>query len=113
MLNTRQLSMDIKYVSERCRELRKKANKSQYENSLKDAEAKLSEMDIDEKKLRSAFNKAKRLLKSGTLKNQKAIVEQYVKQVIIYKDKITVEYNISGTYTVKEEIQRKNRIAKI
>ena len=33
MLNTRQLSMDIKYVSERCRELRKKANKSQYDLS--------------------------------------------------------------------------------
>lgn len=82
------------------------ANKSQYENSLKDAESKLSEMAIDEKKLRSAFNKAKRLLKSGTLINQKAIVEQYVKQVIIYKDKITVEYNISGTYTVKEELPR-------
>ena len=28
MLNTRQLSMDIEYVSDRCRELRKKAKKS-------------------------------------------------------------------------------------
>ena len=33
MLNTRQLSMDVNYVSDRCRELRKKANKSQYDLS--------------------------------------------------------------------------------
>lgn len=33
MLNTRQLSMDIKYVSEQCRQFRKKANKSQYDLS--------------------------------------------------------------------------------
>ena len=33
MLNTSQLSLDVKYVSDRCRELRKKANKSQYDLS--------------------------------------------------------------------------------
>ena len=33
MLNTRQLSMDVTYVSEQCRELRKKAGKSQYDMS--------------------------------------------------------------------------------
>lgn len=33
MLNTRQLSMDVKYVSKRCRELRKKADISQYDLS--------------------------------------------------------------------------------
>ena len=33
MLNTRQLSMDIKFISDRCRELRKTAKKSQYDMS--------------------------------------------------------------------------------
>ena len=33
VLNTRQLSMDVKYVSDRCRELRKSASKSQYDMS--------------------------------------------------------------------------------
>ena len=33
MLITRQLSMDVKYVSDRCRELRKSASKSQYDMS--------------------------------------------------------------------------------
>ena len=46
------------------------------------------------------------MLGSGTLKNRKAIVQQYVKEVRIYKDRVIVEYNISGTYTVKEEISR-------
>ena len=32
-MNTSQLSNDVKYVSERCREFRKKANKSQYDLS--------------------------------------------------------------------------------
>ena len=58
-------------------------------------------MSIDADKLKSAFNKAKRMLK-----NRKAIVQQYVKEVVIFKDKIAVEYNISGTYTVKEELPR-------
>ena len=63
-------------------------------------------MHIDTNKLKSAFNKAKRMLKDGTLKNRKAIVQQYVKEIVVYKDKITVEYNISGTYTVTEELSR-------
>lgn len=33
MLNTKQLSDDVEYVSERCREFRKKTNKSQYDLS--------------------------------------------------------------------------------
>jgi hypothetical protein len=82
------------------------STKAQLQESLSEAERKLSEMHIDTDKLKSAFNKAKRMLKDGTLKNRKAIVQQYVKEVIIYKDKILVEYNISGTYTVKEELPR-------
>lgn len=83
------------------------STKAKLQESLSEIERKLSEMNIDAKKLKYAFNKAKQMLKSGTLKNQKAIVQQYVKEVVIYKDKITVEYNISGAYTVKEEIPRK------
>lgn len=33
MLNTRQLSSDVQYVSDRCREFRKRAGKSQYDLS--------------------------------------------------------------------------------
>lgn len=82
------------------------STKAQLQDSLSEAERKLSEMHIDTNKLKSAFNKAKRMLKDGTLKNRKAIVQQYVKEIVVYKDKITVEYNISGTYTVTEELSR-------
>ena len=53
-----------------------------------------------------AFNKAKRMLKNGTLKNKKAIVQQFVKRVVVYKDKIIIEYNIAGDYIFGEEIIR-------
>ena len=38
------------------------------------------------------------------------IVQQFVKQVVVYKDKITIEYNIFETYTILESIQRKTSI---
>ena len=91
-------------LSDKLKEL--EATKAQLQESLSEAERKISEMHIDANKLKPAFNKAKRMLKSGTLKNRKAIVQQYVKEVVIYKDKITVEYNISGTYTVTEKLIR-------
>jgi len=81
-------------------------NKSQLEQALSDAERKLSQMRIDEKRLKSAFKKAKQMLHSGTLKNRKAIVEQYVKRVIVYKDRIEVEYLVSGNYSFKETVPR-------
>lgn len=80
--------------------------KSQLQESLLETEQKISEMTIDANKLKLALRKAKKMLGSGTLKNRKAIVQQYVKEVRIYKDRVIVEYNISGTYTVKEEILR-------
>ena len=92
-------------LAEKLKEL--EATKVQLELSLKDAERKLSEMTVDEAKLKKAFSKAKRMLKSGTLKNRKAIVQQYVKQVVIYPDSIEVEFNIIGdTYTIKETYPR-------
>lgn len=45
------------------------STKTQLQESLSEAERKLSEMHIDANKLKSAFNKAKRMLKDGTLKN--------------------------------------------
>ena len=63
-------------------------------------------MTVNEAELKKAFSKAKRLLVSGTLKNRKAIVQHYVKQVVMYNDKIEVEYNIFGGYTIKETLSK-------
>ena len=76
------------------------------EQALLDAEQQMENMCIDEAKLKSAFRKAKQMLKSGTLKNRKAIVEQYVKQVTIYKDKIVIKYSLSDNYSFNDEIKR-------
>ena len=38
--------------------------------------------------------------------NKKAIIEHYVKQIVIDRDKIDIEFNISGNYPMTETIQR-------
>lgn len=92
-------------LAEKLKEL--ELEKVTLEMSLKEAERKLSEMSVDEAQLRKAFSKAKSLLKSGTLKNRKAIVQQYVKQVVIYPDKVEIEFNVIGdSYTIKETYPR-------
>lgn len=92
-------------LAEKLKEL--ELEKVTLEISLKEAERKLSEMSVDEAQLRKAFSKAKSLLKSGTLKNRKAIVQQYVKQVVMYPDKIEIEFNVIGdSYTIKETYPR-------
>ncbi len=80
--------------------------KMQLENSLKDNDGKISKLTVDEKTLRTAFQKAKQMLRSGTSKNKKAIVEKYIKEIVVYKDKIEIEYAISDTYSLKEIILR-------
>lgn len=91
-------------LTDKLKELEEK--KVQLKATIAETENKLSEMSVDAEKLKKAFRKAKHMLGSGTLKNQKAIVQQYVKEVKIFKETIIVEYNISGTYTLKEELPR-------
>lgn len=92
-------------LAEKLKEL--ELEKVTLEISLKEAERKLSEMSVDEAQLKKAFSKAKSLLKSGTLKNRKAIVQQYVKQVVMYPDKVEIEFNVIGdSYTIKESYPR-------
>ncbi len=91
-------------LSDKLKEL--ESTKVQLEHALTEAERKVSDLKIDKKRLGSAFQKAKQMLKSGTLKNRKAIVERYVKQITIYKDKIEIEYIVSDSFSFKEEMIR-------
>ncbi len=91
-------------LAEKLNELEK--TKQQLEHSIINAEQQMSKLTVDEKKLKSAFYKAKQMMKSGTLKNKKAIVEKYIKQLTIYENMIEVEYIISDTYSFKETIAR-------
>lgn len=94
-------------LADKLKELEK--TKQQLEHALFDAERKISAMKMSKRKLKDAFNKAKYMLRSGTLKNKKAIVQQYVKQVTMFKDRIEIEYNVSDTYSFREEVTREVR----
>lgn len=61
----------------------------------------------DEENIKTAFYKAKKMLRSGALKNRKAIVEKYIKQVTVYEDKIEIEFSLSDSYSFKEIVNRK------
>lgn len=74
------------------------------ESSFTDINRKISQMTINPDKIKTAFRKAKKLLQSGDLKNKKAIVEQYVKQVTIFKEKLIIEFNISEDYSITKEM---------
>lgn len=74
--------------------------------ALRKAEQQQKNMGINKCQLRSAFRVAKQMMKDGTLANKKAIINQYVNKVIVFKDKIEVEYNISPSYAAKEDILR-------
>lgn len=81
-------------------------DKEALERSLAEKERELSELTVDEKVLKRAFRKAKKMLETGTLINKKAIIERYVKKVMVYKDRIAVEFNVTDTYSIVEEVER-------
>lgn len=91
-------------LSDKLKEL--ESNKVKFEQTLHEKEQELAEMTVNEKVLKQAFKKAKKMLESGTLSNKKAIIDRYIKQIILYKDKIVIEFNITDTYTITEEMER-------
>lgn len=84
--------------------------KCSLEASLEETRIKISEISINEEQIKAAFQKAKKLLRSGTLKNRKDIVQTYINSVTVYIEYVVVEYNIFSSYTITEEIQRKDFI---
>ncbi len=91
-------------LSDKLKEL--ECDKANFEQTLHEKEQALSEMTVDEKVLKQAFKKAKKMLESGTLSNKKAIIDRYVKQITLHRDKIVIEFNVTDTYTITEEIER-------
>ena len=91
-------------LSDKLKELER--DKAKLEQALQEKERELSNMAVDKKVLKQAFKKAREMLESGTLSNKKAIIDRYVKQIILYRDKIVIEFNITDTYTIAEEVTR-------
>ena len=91
-------------MSKKLREL--ETDKSILEQSLSDIQRQLSQMCVSEKDLKIAFKKAKEMLESGILVNKKAIIDRYVKQVFLYKDRIVIEFNVADDCVITEEVER-------
>lgn len=91
------LSDKLKYLEQ---------EKAKLEQALSDKERELSQMSVNENELKKAFRKAKKMLESGTLSNQKAIIQHYVRQVVVHNDKIVIEFNVTDNYTITEEVER-------
>ena len=56
--------------------------------------------------LKAAFYHAKKMLALGTLENKQALVERFVKEVVIYSNHVDVKLNIIGGFQFTEKIQR-------
>lgn len=82
------------------------AEKLLLESTIRAEECKLAATKINTRKLKAAFNQAKHQLAHGTLKNKKAIAEQYVKEVRIYKERIEVTFNVIPGFPLTQNINR-------
>lgn len=82
------------------------SEKATLETRLLEMKNSLATSQIDNKKLASSFRKAKEMLKNGSLANRRAIVEEYIDKVIIYKDKIDIKFNVIKDFDIKEVYYR-------
>lgn len=53
-----------------------------------------------------AFKAAKKKPENGTLENRQAIIEQYVDQIVVYRDHIDVRFNIIKDFGVNKNCPR-------
>ena len=62
---------------------------------------------ITEKQLVNLFRKAEQELRHGTLTNRRKIIDQYVKKVVVYPDRVEVVLNFVEGFEVKEVLEKK------
>lgn len=81
--------------------------KKEMQYRLEKLEAETQAYSISEQEVSRAFEKARQLLKTGELKQTKAIVERYVQKIIIHPDRIEVKLNFDiRTGCFEEEIKK-------
>ena len=86
-------------------ELEKSQEQLSYE--LKQALVAESTARITEKQLVNLFRKAEQELRHGTLTNRRKIIDQYVKKVVVYPDRVEVVLNFVEGFEVKEVLEKK------
>ena len=84
-------------------ELEEMKEKLLYE--LEEAESALEKEVLSEESVRHLFHKAESQLKNGTLANRRAIVDRYIREILIYPDRVEVYMNMISDYVVKEVVQ--------
>ena len=62
--------------------------------ALEKIDYKINAKVVNEKVLTDEFNNAKKLLAKGTLSTTQKLIDLYVNEVIVYPDRIRVEYNL-------------------
>ena len=73
---------------------------------LQQAELAESQMSVSEDTLRVLFRKAQQELRHGTLTNRRKIIDQYVKQVVVFPDRVELVLNFVERYAWKETLKR-------
>ena len=70
-------------------------------------ETEMNREQYSKEKVRSLFEAAERQLRSGTLANRRAVIEQYVEKVVVFPEKIEVYLKVMGDFEMKEVINVK------
>ena len=89
---------------EKLREL--EAQKSQLEAARISLDERLHARSVTEDQLRSAMREARERLVSGTMENRKALVEQYVRRITVFPERIAIELSLPAELTVDQEVER-------
>ena len=74
---------------------------------LSELEDKLTQETFSESQVRKLFKAAEEQLRSGTLANRRAIIDQYINKVLVFPNKIEVYLNLTSDYIIKETIENK------
>jgi hypothetical protein len=73
---------------------------------LQQAELAEQQMSVSEDTLRILFRKAQQELRHGTLTNRRKIIDQYVKQVVIFPDRVELVLNFVEGFEWTETIRK-------
>lgn len=73
---------------------------------LQQAELAERQMSISEDTLRVLFRKAQQELRHGTLTNRRKIIDQYVKQVVVFPDRVELVLNFVEGFEWRESMKR-------
>jgi Site-specific recombinases, DNA invertase Pin homologs len=94
-------------LSQKLRELEQE--EVMLKSRLDEINVNLKEQSLAGPALRTAFHRAKQMLAQGTLENRQALVNRFVKSVIVFPEEIHVKFNIVGGFELAESIQRESK----